>query len=662
MKLTVTATLLALALAATPAIAADVDVGAYVRPDRFDSIKISPNGDYLAATVRIDNRANLVVMRRADNKITANITGGENSLVHDFWWVGPERVVMTLAQKLGSLDRPQLLGELYATNADGGQRDILVGQRVQDTSLGTNIKGKKAERVWADVVDTLPADDKNVVIAVGPFSADPFSRAEKMDVYSGRRAQVARAPLRNAEFTTDNNGVVRFVYGAGVDLRNKLYYRTGDGAEWQLINDEQASNHVELPLGFSADNTIAYLQVGQASGPDAIVAHEVGTGKRTQVLRDAVADPSRIIFRNGTSIPVGAFFEAGKPRTAFFDATSLEARTYRSLEAAFGGPVRITSQTADGRTALVETWSDRNPGDFYLFDTKAMKAEHLLSRREWFDPERMAEVKPIQLRARDGLPLHGYLTVPKGSNGKNLPMVVMPHGGPFGVEDRWGFDTDAQLLATAGYAVLQVNYRGSGGFGEAFTGAGRREWGGRMQDDLTDATQWAIHEAIADRSRICIFGGSYGGYAALMGVAKEPDLYQCAAGYVGVYDLPTMHTHGDIQERGSGETYLREWLGSKESLGAVSPNRIAERIKVPVFLAAGGEDERAPIAHSRMMEQALRKANVPVETLYYDTEGHGFYKPERQQEFYTRLLAFLSRSLGGGVAAAGNSGADKSAK
>jgi dipeptidyl aminopeptidase/acylaminoacyl peptidase len=170
-----------------------------------------------------------------------------------------------------------------------------------------------------------------------------------------------------------------------------------------------------------------------------------------------------------------------------------------------------------------------------------------------------------------------------------------------------------------------------------------------------------VQQGVADAARICIYGASYGGYAALMGVAKEPDLYKCAAGYVGVYDLPMMHTTGDIQERGSGETYLREWLGAKEKLDAVSPTRMANRIKVPVFLAAGGEDERAPIQHSRMMEQALREAGVPVETLYYDTEGHGFYKPERRQEFYSRLLAFLSRSLGGSVAATGGGG-DKTAK
>ncbi|MFD0739423.1 alpha/beta hydrolase family protein [Lysobacter koreensis] len=267
-------------------------------------------------------------------------------------------------------------------------------------------------------------------------------------------------------------------------------------------------------------------------------------------------------------------------------------------------------------------------------------------------------MQPIKLQARDDLTLHGYVTFPRGSSGKNLPTIVMPHGGPFGVQDVWGFDGDVQMLAQAGYAVLQLNFRGSAGYGADYIHAGGRQWGLKMQDDLTDATRWAIQQGIADPKRVCIYGASYGGYASLMGVAKEPGLYQCAVGYVGVYDLPTMHTQGDIQQRGSGETYIKEWIGEREGLAATSPNRIAERIKVPVFLAAGGEDQRAPIEHSKMMEQALRKAGVPVETLYYDTEGHGFYLDAHQQEYYTRLLAFLSRSLGGATATTSTGGSN----
>ena len=648
---------------ATATDAAAVDVQAYVKKDRFNDIMLSPTGEYYAATVAFEDKTALVILRRSDNKLTANFRLGKNTHVSGFTWVNPERVLITVTEKFGALDQPQLTGELYAINADGSQPEILIGQRVYGEGLGTKIQPKKVERIAAFLVDDLPADDKNVIIAVMPFSADPYTRAERMDVYSGRRAPLARAPVRNADFITDNQGQVRFASGFGTDNVRKLYYRTGSGAPWKLLSDEAVTGLKEWPIGFSADDATAYFETEQATGPNAIVAFDIGSETRKQLLRDDDTDPARIIYRNGTSIPVGALFMDGKPRSAFFDDAAPEARLYRSLEAAFANAaVRVTSQTADGKLALVQVSSDNNPGDFYIFDTVAKKADHLLSRRDWFDPDKMAQARPVTLSARDGLALHGYLTLPKGSTGKQLPMVVLAHGGPYDVQDIWGFDGDAQMLAEAGYAVLQVNFRGSGGYGHAFTKAGAQQWGAAMQDDVTDATRWAIAQGIADPAKICIAGASYGAYAALMGVAKEPGLYRCAAGYVGVYDLPTMHVEGDIQQRGSGETYLREWIGERTALAGVSPNRMADRIKVPVFLAAGGEDQRAPIAHSKMMEKALRNAGVPVETLYYPTEGHGFYVEAHQREYYTRLLAFLSQHLGGAVASLSSGTAAAAAK
>lgn len=648
------AVLAAALVAIAPAAADTVDVARYAGKDKFEDIKLSPAGDYFAATVPLEDRTALAIIRRSDNRLTASFQIGRNTHVEDFWWVNPERVVISLSEKFGALDQPRLTGELYAINADGSKPDILIGQRVFGEGLGTKIQPKKVERVAAFLVDDLPAEDRTVLVSVMPFADDPYTRVEKLDVYTGRRLPVARAPVRNADFVTDNAGVVRFASGFGTDNVRKLYYRSGDGAEWQFLSDEKAAGGKEWPIGFSADDRTAYLEVERKQGANAIVAFDVATQARTEVLRDDDVDPARIIYRNGSSVPVGAFFLDGRPRTAFFDAAAPEARLYRMLENSFPGEsVRITSKTTDGRLALVQVSSDRNPGDFYLFDTVAKKADHLLSRSDWVDPTVMGERRPIRLTARDGLALHGYLTLPHGSDGRGLPMVVMPHGGPFGIQDTWFFDPDAQMLAQAGYAVLQLNFRGSGGYGMAFTDAGARQWGLAMQDDLTDATRWAITEGVADPKRVCIYGASYGGYASLMGVAKEPDLYRCAVGYVGAYDLPTMHTHGDIQRRGSGETYLREWIGEREQLGAVSPNRMASRIKVPVFLAAGGEDERTPVQHTKMMEQALRKAGVPVETLYYDTEGHGFYVEKNRVEYYTRLLAFLSRHLGGKVASSG---------
>ncbi len=622
------------------------DIEDFIRKQKFVDIKISPTGEYYAATVRVERKTALAIFRRTDSKVIASLAiPGSRAHVDDFWWVNADRVLIRPSEKFGELERPQLTGELYAVDADGGKAELLVGQRMQGDGTGSRTQQKKIEEVAAFMIDDLPGNDKEVIISVSPFSADPYTRVERMNVYTGRRIPVTRAPVRNADFTTDNAGNVRFASGEDIDLSRRLYFREPEGNEWKLINDTRESGLAQYPLGFSRDDKIVYLQVERKQGPDAIVAWDIAADKKTEVFRDDNTDPTPIYVEGKL---YGVRLMDGLPRTHFFDPQSAVAELYRKLEEAFEGQrVDITSMTADGKTALVLAHGDRNPGDFFIFDSTSNKAERLLGRKEWIDPEHVAEVKPVSFKARDGLDIQGYLTVPVGGEAKNAPLIVYIHGGPYGAYDTWGFDQDTQILAAHGYAVLQVNFRGSGNHGRAFQLAGRREWGGKMQDDITDATRWAIQQGIADPKRICLYGASYGGYASLMGAAKEPELYRCVAGYVGVYDLPTMHADGDIRDSASGRTYLNEWVGPKQDVASVSPSRLAGRIKAPVFLAAGGEDERAPIQHTEMMEKALRNAGTPVEAVYYPTEGHGFYKLENEREFYGKLLSFFHRHLGG---------------
>ena len=633
------------ALAATPGLDRP-DVDLFMRDDAIGQIKLSPDGRFYAATVPGEGRSVLMMVRREDNKAIAMFSLGKNSYVYDFQWVNPTRVLISMAEKIGLLDQPMLTGNLYAIDADGGDPEILVGQDVREMSAGSRIRRKETEHVAAFLLDALPDDDRNVLIEVSGFAGDSYSRVEKMDVYSGRRQRVTSGPVINASFATDGDGEVRFIVGSDIENTSKLFHRAGDDAEWELVNDESVSGMVVWPLGFSGDGKVAYLQAERAGGPDAVVAFDPATGKRSEVFRDDDVDPMSTI-RGSRGVPVGVVLPDGRTRSVFFDPEGEDARLVRSLEQAFeGSTVRVTSRTADGKLLLVEVDNDRNPGDIYLFDTQDKQARYMISRREWLDPEAMAGMRPIQLEARDGLDLHGYLTLPPGSAGKDVPLVVMPHGGPYGIADVWGFDPQVQLLAAAGYGVLQVNFRGSGFRGRDFLQAGAQQWGRAMQDDITDATRWAIAEGIADADRICIFGASYGAYAALMGVAREPTLYQCAIGYVGVYDLPLMYGQGDTRELRSGLAFLRDWVGERAGLAAVSPVHLADRIDVPVFLAAGGEDERTPIEHSHRMERALRQAGVPVETLYYDTEGHGFYVDAHRVEFQQRVLGFLERHIG----------------
>ncbi|GGK11292.1 alpha/beta hydrolase family protein [Luteimonas terricola] len=645
------AALLLAVACATPAAALDIEP--FIRKSEFGEITISPSGEYLAATVPMEDTTALVVLRRSDMEITGGGGLGKNRHVSDMWWANDERLLFSVAEKMGALDQPRQTGDIYMMKATERRIESLVGQNVNAMSAGTRLGGKKAEMVWAQVVDTLRDNPNEAIISVGGFGDDPYTRAERLNVVTGRRLPVTRAPVRNGRYVTDGAGVVRAAHGVTIENSVKTFIRQRDGAEWTLINDE-ASNGVSLiPIGFSADDASLYVYAQRNSGTSVIEAYDMVTGKRTVVLADEKAEPERVLRDPVSGVPVGVRYMDGIARTGFFDPESAIARQYRSLEAAFPGQsVLITSSTADGSIMLFHVWSDRNPGEFYTYDSVNKRAAHVLATRSWHDPEKMAAMRPIALQARDGLPLAGYVTLPHGSDGTGLPMVLMPHGGPYGIYDRWAFNPDVQLLAAAGYAVLQLNYRGSGNHGRAFQQAGAREWGGKMQDDLTDATRWAISEGIADPSRICIHGGSYGGYAALMGAAKEPDLYRCASGYVGVYDLPAMQAEDARSSRRLGN-WSKDWVGDDPvALAAVSPSRMATRIKVPVFLAAGGEDEVAPVEHTRKMERALQAANVPVESLYYRNEGHGFYVDANRREYYSRLLDFLGRHIGGKTAVA----------
>jgi len=641
--------LFALACACT-ARAADVALDDYLRRAEFNDLQLSPTGEYLAMTLPLEDATAVAILRTDSMALVGSFRPPRNNHADTVDWVSDTRLLIGLAEKWGALDEPRPTGELYAIDANGKRGDLLVGYRARPDEPGF-VTGRVVEPVAAFLADPLAGDERSVLISLWPFANDTSARLERMDVITGRRVLVSRSPVQRATFTTDNSGELRFARGAAADNVNKLYYRQ-DRDHWKLVNDEGSSHRIERPIGFSADNTLAYLIVEQAKGPDVVVSWNPQTGERNTLLQDAVVDPTHVIHQPGTRVPIGVQFVGATPRTAFFDEQSATARIQRMLEKAFPGQsVSLLSATRDNARILVKVSSARNPGDFFLFNTATREAAFLTARHRWFDRDGGASVRPVTLAARDGLPLHGYLTLPQGSDGRGLPMVVVPHGGPIGIFDDGSFERDNQLLAAAGYAVLQVNFRGSGNYGRAHTQAAAQQWGRAMQDDVTDATRWAISEGIADAQRICIYGASYGAYSAMMGAVREPGLYKCAAGYVGVYDLPLMFKRGDIQDRTSGLNYLRDWLGDPAGLSAVSPVNLAASIKVPVLLAAGREDQRAPVQHTERMEAALKQAGVPVEAAYYAREGHGLYGEANQRDYYTRLLAFLSRSLGGATAA-----------
>jgi dipeptidyl aminopeptidase/acylaminoacyl peptidase len=301
------------------------------------------------------------------------------------------------------------------------------------------------------------------------------------------------------------------------------------------------------------------------------------------------------------------------------------------------------SLTSDRSRAIFQVSSDRNPGKFYLLDVSAQRFRLLGGFRDWLTANDMQAMKPVTITARDGLEMGAYLTLPPDED-KNLPAVIHVHGGPHGVRHYWRFDPEVQFLASRGFAVLQVNYRGSGGYGTAFEEAGYREWGRKMQDDLTDATRWLIEQGIADADRICIYGASYGGYASLMGVVREPELYRCAVSYVGVSDLTLQTRRSDTAQSRYGRGYLELVLGNdRDELLERSPLYQIDKLRVPVFIAHGKDDARVPFRNATALQEALDQAGKPYEWLAKDSEGHGFRQEANRFEFYLRLGEFLTR-------------------
>jgi len=642
---------LALLAVAAPLLAANVQVADFARHPQYEMVKISPDGEYLAASAIVGGRTILALIHLADMK-GVNVVPREGDELAEFDWVAPQRLMYSVGERFGSLEMPLSTGELYAVNADGSGAKLLFGFRAGENHGATHISHVDSEMASGSLIAALRDDPRHALIATAPWNSATsgvYAEAYKIDLADGNKVRVATAPLRNASFVADSKGNIRFAYGTENDQKQRVFYRASDSAEWERVADESADGKRVEPLLFNRKGDAVYFDCG------GLCAWDVAT-RKLSVLWDGNGSEITGLMRSADDLDAFAVrSEPGRPAVTLLDKTAPESKLLVGLMQQFPGEaVTFTSHSRDGRKSIALVRGDTDPGAFYLYDADKKKAAFLLARRPWIKPEQMAPMEPYEFAARDGTRLHGYLTRPAGkADAKNLPLVVLVHGGPYGVRDHWQFDPHVQLLARHGYAVLQVNFRGSGGYFYPFVHAGFHEWGGKMQDDVTDATRWAIAQGVADPARICIFGASYGGYAALEGAVREPDLYKCAIGYVGVYDLRLMYTRGDIPQSVFGQNYLKMVLGENaDELYDRSPIAHLDRLKAKVMLIVGGADKRVPPVQGENLHAALSARKIDHEWIYERTEGHGFYNEAHTALMYEKLLAFLDRQVGAAPARA----------
>ena len=631
-----------------------IPVSDFTRRADLESARLSPGGDYIATSRFVNDDKHAVgVTEIATNKLTATLAFGTGESVGNYWWANPKRLIAATAINFGRLDQPYLTGELIGIDADGRNHRYLFGYRGTDTA-GTKIKtGALAKRASATLTATMRNDPDHVLIQVRPWSntrrySDTPLKLERLNVMNGTTEALESLGILEADTAADDDGKALLATGLDDGGYWVLRARRAPGAGWTTIPVPGGqANRIWLE-GVSRDGFSGYFVTQRVGSPNCLYEYRFATGMVTELQ---CANFYSVVLSNAERRPIALYFEDGLPRTEYLEPEHPEARRLRAISAALPGQrVRLVGASTDNSRVLLHASADRTPGGYYLLDEKTRNLRFLAPHRRWVDPRLMQPMTPATVKARDGLDVPVFLTARDGLKARRAPMVVLPHGGPHGVRDYWTWNPEVQLLASRGYAVLQVNYRGSSGYGYSFEDAGYRNWGTKVQDDIADATRWAIAQGIADPARICIYGGSFGGYSALMSATREPDLYRCAIGFAGVYDLAAQSAESDIGESKLGRIYLQNAVGSDpNALRDNSPVTHVARIKAALMIAHGTRDQRVPFSQAKLLRAALDAASKPYEWLEYEGEEHGLSKQENEVDFYTRMLAFLDKHIGPGA-------------
>ena len=634
----------------------------FAREPTTNQARLSPDGKRVAFLRDYNGRASLHVAELDKEKLT-RLDVGEATLVNDaqkevasFRWVGNDRLVITTA----------VWNSIYgvvAANWDGGQAVPISGYEDNRISLnGGKLFATEVIHDFQDKDRSILMLDRHEDGGGSPNRPDIL----KVDTLSGNVFTLLKNPGEVTRWGLDFNGVPRLGILAHGEQSGAIYRET-EQAPWRTILplENRAGGQIR-PVGFDAASGRIFVSALTAEKRWTIFPLDPATGvmgapllqdPEYDIVSERLGDVAGVtlsgaILSRKKQTLVGIRFYKEAPRVKWFDR---EFAGYQSaVDHAMPDTVNLfVNSSTDEKRMLWYAFSDQNPGEYFILDNEKHALKLLAPRMGWVKPAQMAPMLNVKYHARDGLLIHGYLTVPAGQELKNLPLVVMPHGGPW-VRDLWGFDPLIQLLANRGYAVLQMNYRGSPGYGEELFRSARRQIGRQIQDDIEDATRWAIAAGVADPKHIAIMGASYGGYSTLFGLGHNPELYRCGVSLAGVTDWPDIFDdrRNDPDYKAANKYWRRE-IGDPDKdramLQSISPVNFADRITAPVLIIQGKEDRTVPQNQAKLMIAALEKTGRKPESLFVPNLGHSWGNEKQRIEIFKRVIAFLETNLGPGV-------------
>ncbi|MCB0760194.1 MAG: S9 family peptidase [Flavobacteriales bacterium] len=595
----------------------------FFRNPEKSGFQLSPDGRYFSFMAPFENRMNVFVCPVDNPSNARQLTHVTDRDIAGHAWKGNDRLLF-LKDHGGDENFA-----LYAVNPDGSELLPLT----------------EFEGVRTQFIDDLEDDADHIIVGLNRRLAQVFD-PYRLNIRTGELKLIAENPGNISGWMTDHDGKLRMALATD-GVNSSVLYRTHEEKEWSTLCTFNFKSTLS-PLFFTFDNRDIYALSNIGRDKAAVIRYSIDENREEEVLFEPTdTDAGHLAYSRKRKVLTQISYTTDRKQRIFLDERV--ERRYRQVQDMLPGKeIAFTSANKDETVFIVRTFNDRSLGAYYLYDFERNALTLIEEVSTWLNEDHLCKMESVEYRSRDGLTIHGYLTLPVGVEARNLPVVVNPHGGPW-ARDYWGFNPEVQFLANRGYAVLQMNFRGSVGYGRAFWEASFKQWGKAMQDDISDGVQWLIDQGIADPKRVAIYGGSYGGYATLSGLAFTPDLYACGIDYVGVSNLFTfMKTIPPYWEQYLEMMY--EMVGhpeqDQELLESASPVFHADRIVVPLLIAQGARDPRVNVEESNQMVAAMQERGIEVEYLVEEEEGHGFRNEENRFAFYRAMEQFLQQHLG----------------